>query len=188
MVPEALPMSLHLSDGARVCIIGGGPAGSFAALHLLHLARRRGWKNLEVLIFEPRYFERSGPGGCNRCAGILSYRLLSGMETLELILPEETVQAELHAYSIHLHGSKLRIAQPDPTRRIVTVYRGGGPCMTRDPVSAISFDGFLLTQTCERGAVHVQERAGKVTMGDDKLTIHPTPGRSTPIFWCWPPA
>ncbi len=29
-------MRLKLTDGDRVCIIGGGPAGSFAALHLLH--------------------------------------------------------------------------------------------------------------------------------------------------------
>ena len=46
-------MNLHLSDGDRVCIIGGGPAGSFAALHLLDRASRRGLR-LKVLIFEPR--------------------------------------------------------------------------------------------------------------------------------------
>lgn len=164
-------MSMHLSDGDRVCVLGGGPAGSFAALHLLHLARQRGWKRLEVLIFEPRHFERPGPAGCNRCAGILSYRLLSGMETLDLAIPDDVIQAELHAYTIHLHGSKLRIEQPDPTRRIVTVYRGGGPCMTHDLRPTASFDSFLLTQACERGAVHVQERAVKVTMSDDKLII-----------------
>jgi len=172
VVPEALPMSLHLSDGDRVCVIGGGPAGSFAALHLLHLARQRGWKRLEVLIFEPRHFERPGPGGCNRCAGILSYRLLSGMETLSLTLPDEIVQADLHAYTIHLHGSKLRIEQPDPTRRIVTVYRGGGPCKRRELTPRISFDNFLLHQACERGAVHVQERVKKVTVEGDTVVIH----------------
>ena len=31
-------MDQHLSDGSRVCIVGGGPAGSFAALHLLDQA------------------------------------------------------------------------------------------------------------------------------------------------------
>ena len=67
-------MDQRLSDGSRVCIVGGGPAGCFAALHLLDQAEKQGLR-LEVLIFEPRDFNRPGPSGCNRCAGILSSHL-----------------------------------------------------------------------------------------------------------------
>ena len=48
-------MSIRLQNGSRVCIIGGGPAGSFSALHLLKLAQEHGI-HLDVLIFEPRDF------------------------------------------------------------------------------------------------------------------------------------
>lgn len=34
-------MNLQLTNGSQVCIVGGGPAGSFAALHLLKLAREK---------------------------------------------------------------------------------------------------------------------------------------------------
>jgi len=94
------------------------------------------------------------------------------METLDLTLSEEAVQTELRAYTIHLHGSKLRIEQPDPNRRIVTVYRGGGPCMSRTFDPTASFDNFLLGEACERGATHIQERVGKVTMRNNKVIVH----------------
>ncbi|HZD56385.1 MAG TPA: NAD(P)/FAD-dependent oxidoreductase [Anaerolineales bacterium] len=153
-------MSLKLKDGDRVCIIGGGPAGSFAAIHLLRLARLRGIQ-LEVLIFEPRDFNTPGPGGCNRCAGILSSRLLGALDRLGIGLLEAVVQADLYAYAAHLDGGVLRIERPDPARRIVSVYRGGGPRLNRGEPQA-SFDGFLLSQACAHGAQHVPARVRKV--------------------------
>jgi len=101
-------MDLHLSDNSRVCIVGGGPAGSFAALHLLDQASRQGLQP-EVLIFEPRGFARPGPAGCNRCAGILSSRLLRGLEELGISLPRQIVQADVQSYALNLDGKTLRI-------------------------------------------------------------------------------
>ena len=119
-------MDQHLSDGSRVCIVGGGPAGSFAALHLLDQAAKHGLR-LEVLIFEPRDFTRPGPTGCNRCAGILSSRLIEGVEGLGLSLPAELIQADVQSYAVHLQGQTVRIERPGPQHRILSVYRGGGP-------------------------------------------------------------
>lgn len=162
-------MDLQLVDGARVCIVGGGPAGSFAALHLLRLARERGLR-LEVLIFEPRDFSRPGPGGCNRCAGILSSRLLRGLDSLGLSLPKEAIQAELHAYAVYLDGQVVRIERPDPARRIVSVYRGGGPRLqVGEPVS--SFDDFLLAQACAHGAQHIHARVHHVEWADRPVVL-----------------
>jgi flavin-dependent dehydrogenase len=152
---------LRLADHSRVCIVGGGPAGSFAALHLLHLSKLHNL-HLEVRIFEPRDFSRSGPSGCNRCAGILSSRLWGNLSELGLSLPEEILQAELQHYTIHLDGETIHLDRPDPSRRIVSVYRGGGPRMIEGAPVA-SFDHFLLHQAIERGAIHIQNRVREVS-------------------------
>ncbi len=162
-------MNLSLSDGDRVCIVGGGPAGSFTALHLLRLARFHGL-SLEVTIFEPRDFSMPGPGGCNRCAGILSTRLLDGLERLELELPREVVQAPIRSYAIHIDGDTIPIHQPDPRRRIVSVYRGGGPRLLQSEPLA-GFDGFLLNAATERGARHLRGRVLRIAQ-EDRPVVH----------------
>ena len=143
-----------------MCIIGGGPAGSFAALHLLRLSQLNNL-HLEVLIFEPRDFSRPGPSGCNRCAGILSSRLWSNLSELSLSIPEDIIQADLQSYNIHLDHQSIRLDRPDPSRRIISVYRGGGPRLVQGAPEA-SFDQFLLAQAVNRGAVHIPHRVRSV--------------------------
>ena len=72
IVPMAIQSKreMHLTNDSRVVIVGGGPAGSFAALHLLRYAAQANL-TLGIIIFEARDFNRPGPGGCNKCAGIL---------------------------------------------------------------------------------------------------------------------
>ena len=144
-----------------MCIVGGGPAGSFAALQLLQLSKLHDLQ-LEVRIFEPRDFSRPGPSGCNRCAGLLSSRLWGNLSELGLSIPEDVLQAELQAYSIHLDGETIHLHRPDPDRRIVSVYRGGGPRMLEGAPEA-SFDHFLLQQALTRGAIHIQNRVRDVS-------------------------
>jgi hypothetical protein len=67
--------SLALQDGARVAVMGGGPAGSLFAYFLMDLAQRAGL-SLQVDNYEPRDFSLPGPRGCNMCAGILSESLI----------------------------------------------------------------------------------------------------------------
>jgi flavin-dependent dehydrogenase len=167
-------VDLHLSNGARVCIVGGGPAGSLAALHLEHFARRQGLR-LEIFIFEPRDFSRPGPGGCNRCAGILSSRLLSGLQQLGLSLPTEIIQAELNAYTLCLDGEMLRIERPEHQRRIVSVYRGSGPRLLQGKPVA-SFDHYLLSQACARGAQLISARVRQVSW-EGRPVVHTAQGR-----------
>ncbi len=162
-------MGIRLSDGDRVCIIGGGPAGSFAALQLLAQTDQLGMR-LEVMIFEPRDFSIPGAGGCNRCAGIISTRLIHNLESLEISLPDDVIQSEIRAYSIHLNQEIMKIDRPDPEYRIVSIYRGGGPRL--HPFGSVtSFDGFLLSEACARGAERSRARAIAVTW-DGKPIIH----------------
>jgi flavin-dependent dehydrogenase len=162
-------MKQGLVSGDRVCIIGGGPAGSFAALHLLRQMKDQNLE-LEVLIFESRDFNRPGPSGCNKCAGILSTRLIRGLRSLGLSLPDDIIQSQVHAYAVHLDGDHLRIPNPDPDRQIMSVYRGAGPRMLDgNPVSG--FDQYLLTQACARGARHIRSRVRKVTR-EERPIVH----------------
>jgi flavin-dependent dehydrogenase len=162
-------LDIRLNDGDRVCIVGGGPAGSFSALHLLEMSKRQGLK-LEVLIFEARHFSLAGQGGCKGCAGLLSSRLISGLESLRIILPKEVIQSELRSYSAHIDGELLTIKQPNPFRRIYAIYRGSGPRLSSGGIVR-SFDAFLLAQACERGVRHVPNYVRKITAGE-KPTIY----------------
>lgn len=161
---------MHLVDGSRVVIVGGGPAGSFAALHLLRLATASSLR-LEVIIVEARDFSRAGPAGCNRCAGILSSTLLRSMSGLGLTIPREVIQSEVHAYVLHLaEGKEVKLSQPDPTRQVVSVYRGSGPCRGQEPFPE-SFDRWLLGQARERGAKVVRARVRAVRPGERPLVV-----------------
>ncbi len=141
---------MQLVNGSRVLIVGGGPAGSFTALHLLQLAAEV-HLDLKVILFEPKNFLRPGPAGCNKCAGILSSGLVHSMAQLGLALPPDVIQSQLQAYLLHFEERELLLQPPDPDRKIFSVYRGGGPRLGTPPYPA-SFDYWLQEQACARGA------------------------------------
>lgn len=163
---------MRLRDGSRVCIIGGGPAGSFAALHLQKLAQEQGLRPA-VMIFEPRDHSEPGRASCKGCAGILSANLVRSLDSFGLALPKQVVQAELRAYVLHVYGQVTSIEQPDPRRRILSVYRGAGPRHHQGAPLA-SFDEYLLEQACAHGAQLVprQVRAVEWDNGPVVRTAH----------------
>lgn len=147
---------LRLEEGATVAVIGGGPAGSFAAIHLLRLARERSL-GIRVVIFE--YRRRSVPGtaggpgsdytGCPRCAGGISPRLNEALERLDLPIPAEVVQAQIGAITVQ--GNWKNIVLPVPgDRRMLTVYRGALPFGQHERHQC--FDAWLLDAARDLGA------------------------------------
>ncbi len=160
---------MRLENGSRVVIVGGGPAGSFAALHLLRFAAEADLR-IDVTLLEARDFNRPGPGGCNKCAGILSSTAVRNLQTLGLLLPPDVIQAELEAYVLHLGGAQLPIHRPDPARRIVSVYRGSGPRLGSSPLPH-SFDGWLLDQAQGRGADVRRGRVQTILPGDRPVVV-----------------
>lgn len=152
---------LKLRPGSHVAVIGGGPAGSFFALHLLKGAQAAGLP-LNVTIFERKHFGLPGPAGCNMCAGILSSRVMKGLQELGLTIPASVIMGRLHRYILHWRQTTVVIEQPDPTRQILSVFRGAGPKCGALPPEA-SFDAFLLTQAEAAGATIVPERVLEVS-------------------------
>ncbi|MEW5872109.1 MAG: FAD-dependent oxidoreductase [Chloroflexota bacterium] len=160
---------MQLENNSRVAIIGGGPAGSFTALHLQRFAAHAGLR-LEIAIFELRDFSRPGPRGCNKCAGIISSKTVHNLIALGLSFPDGIILAELNSYVLHLDQNELLIEQPDPDRRIVSVYRGSGPRLGTHP-PPISFDGWLIAQAQARGATLYPERVIAIRAGPRRHTI-----------------
>lgn len=153
---------LRLRNGDRVIVAGGGPAGSFAALHLLKLAHKAGIE-IAVDIYEPR--DLLSPGAtrnCKGCAGILSAGAVRHIAALGLTIPAQVVQSELRVYEIHVGGQVTTLEQPASGRKILSVYRGAGPRHHLGPPIA-SFDGWLLAEAVAAGARHVRARIRSVT-------------------------
>jgi len=147
--PSAQPV-LSLEDGARVAVVGGGPAGSFFAHFLLRMAAEVGL-DVSVDIWEPRSFTRSGPGGCNHCGGIVSESLVQMLATEGINLPLDVAQRGIESYVIHMDVGSVRIACPAGERRIAALYRGNGP-RTGEASPWESFDGFLQKMAVNDGA------------------------------------
>jgi flavin-dependent dehydrogenase len=160
---------MRLADGGRVVIVGGGPAGSLSAIHLLRLAQEAALR-LQVIVFEAADFGRCGRPGCNMCAGILSSQLVRHLNEQGLQLPPEVIQAEVNAYVLHVGNLELRVSRSDPERRIFTVFRGRGPREGGQPRPA-SFDGWLLDQARARGAQARQARVRSVLAGPRPVVV-----------------
>ncbi len=167
--------SKKIETGSKVAIIGGGPAGSFFALYLMHYAEERGICP-EITIYQERNFDELGPKGCKGCAGILSISLLRNLGELGLTIPDEIIQSKVDHYAVHSPFSSISISNPEKETQIVSIYRGGGPRLSGYE-NPISFDGWLLRKVQERGIrvenetvsrIYLKNRA-KVEVGEKQL-------------------
>jgi len=166
----AQPTKRHqLTDGSRVAVVGGGPAGSFFSYFLLQMAQRVGL-DLHVDIFEPRKFEGTGPKSCNMCGGIVSESLVQNLAAEGLTLPPTVVQRSLDSYFLHTDVGDVRIETPAGERRIAAVHRGCGP---RDmkTITTRSFDEYLLQQATGVGAHVVPQRVGVIGRTNGRLSL-----------------
>ena len=109
--------SLVLDSGARVAVIGGGPAGSFFSYYLLDMAERMSIE-LEVDVYEPRDFSRPAPHGCNMCGGIISETLVQNLAADGINLPPSVVQRGIDSYMLHTDVGRVRINTPLQEKRI----------------------------------------------------------------------
>lgn len=150
---------IPLEPGARVVVIGGGPAGAFFAIQLLQRAAKLK-RSVEVLILERHHQPvslmldaGSRPDcwrGCNHCAGGISPAFTDSLRELGLSLPENLVQSRIRRVTIQGHWKNITLEVPEG-REMVSVYRGSRPSRRSD--SQHNFDGFLLRAAQQVGAV-----------------------------------
>jgi len=137
--PDIYP---RLTDGARVAVIGAGPAGTFF-VHLLREHARRVGLNLRLTIFDAKDFTQPGPRGCNMCGGVVAGTLLRRMRESGLEPPPSVVQSVVDGFQLETVAGTVHLHTDDPDENMATVFRGNGP---RDLVLAdnVSFDDYLL--------------------------------------------
>ncbi|WP_165954400.1 NAD(P)/FAD-dependent oxidoreductase [Seongchinamella unica] len=143
---------LCLTDGNRVAVVGGGPAGTLFSRFLMRTLRRIG-THIELDIFEPRNFNYCGPAGCNHCGGVVSESLVQLLAADGIILPDETVQRGIDSYVMHMDVGSVRIDTPLQEKRIAAVYRGHGPKKSEQS-HITGFDHYLLREAVRAGAHH----------------------------------
>jgi flavin-dependent dehydrogenase len=160
---------LRLEDGARVAVIGGGPAGSFFSYFVLEFAARI-HLDIEVNIYEPREFSRPSPQGCNMCGGIISESLVQYLAAEGINLPTTVVQRGIDSYTMHMDVGSSRIATPRQEKRIAAVHRGAGP-RTIHEAKWNSFDGYLLSLAVEKGARVIPKRVSGLVRAEGKPRI-----------------
>lgn len=166
-VPSGRAGRAKLENGARVGVIGGGPAGSLFAYFLLSFARRAE-RVLQVDVFEPRDFTVVGPGGCNMCGGIVSESLVQALAVEGIELPPSVVQRGIDAYVLHTADARLAIETPLKEKRIAAVHRGGGP-RGGEALRWGGLDGYLLGLARGLGASVIPARVTDVGRDDRGL-------------------
>ena len=168
---------LKLEDGARVGVIGAGPAGSLFAYFLLEIASRVDL-DLHVDIFESRDFLQSSPQGCNMCGGIVSESLVQNLAAEGLNLPPSVIQRGIDSYHLHMDVGSVLIETPLHEMRIGAVHRGAGPKDVRER-DWESFDQHLLDRAVGRGARLVRGRVDAVTVEDGRPVVKLRTGQQT---------
>jgi len=163
------PPDLKLTDGSRVGVIGGGPAGSFFSYFLLEMAQRLGIQ-IHVDIYEPRDFFTPSPHGCNMCGGIISETLVQMLATEGIILPPQIIQRGIDSYTLHTDKGKVKIMTPLEEKRIGAVHRGCGPKDVKETKWG-SFDGFLQILAIEKGTHVYREKVTEINFENGRPAI-----------------
>jgi len=154
----------HLTDGAHVAVVGGGPAGSFVTYFVLDMARRIGL-GLSVDLYELRDYNRPGPASCNHCGGIVSESLVQLLAAEGIVLSSDVGQRGLDSYVLHMGVGEVRIDNALHEKRIAAAHRGAGPRGVVDPKWR-SFDGYLQKLAVDHGANMIVDRVSKITLDD----------------------
>jgi flavin-dependent dehydrogenase len=159
---------LKLKNNSRIAIIGGGPAGVFAA-HFIHKYLDEQNKKASITIFDGKDFLRPGPKGCNLCAGVLSDSLSQKLGAEGIVLPDSRIASRVEGYVLHVQGEQIRLSCCDnEIKPITTVFRGNGPRCSTFP-DVISFDDYLLSWVQGKGIEVISQPVWDIKFPKDKM-------------------
>jgi flavin-dependent dehydrogenase len=184
-MPHASSRLVSLRDNDCVAIVGGGPAGSFFAIHLLQEAKRM-HRHLDVVIVEKRGLTDLGTDsfqcrGCNFCAGGISPRLHDILQQHGLVVPEEVIQGHIDYVWIQGQWKNFRLRVPKGMQ-MYSVFRGALP--SRRSGRPGGFDAFLLGEAVKRGARILYGRVEGVaytSSGMPRLMVRTKSGEGTAV-------
>lgn len=153
-----------------MAVVGGGPAGSFFAIHLLRRARELG-RAIDVLIFEKKrevcFYKPSvlcWREGCNYCAGGISPRLADILRANGIVIPADVIESR--ATEVIVHGDWKSIQLPVPrNREMLSVFRGSRPRKRADRHA--NLDTFLLHAAESEGARVITAEVRDFSRTDD---------------------
>ncbi|MEW5815116.1 MAG: hypothetical protein AB1798_06930 [Spirochaetota bacterium] len=157
--------SLSLKNGSTIVIIGAGPAGTFFADFALDIVRSKGL-NISIILFDGKDFTKSGPKGCNLCAGVISETLVERLKARGIVLPGEKVQRKISGYYIHGRAGSFLLSHPQNESRITTVFRGNGPRQSGRETN-VSFDDYLLEHVRNKGLQLIRKSVKRVELPQD---------------------
>ena len=158
-----------LQDGAKIAVLGGGPAGSFFTYFALDFAERMGM-DISVDIYEPKDFSCAGPKGCNNCGGIVSESLIQALATEGVVLSSDVIRRGIESYTLHLEQGSTVIETPFNEQRIAAMFRGIGP-LGSDDKEGESFDNYLLDLCKKSGAKVIPDRVTAAIRTADGVTL-----------------
>jgi flavin-dependent dehydrogenase len=179
-MPRAFPQPVSLRENDCVAVVGGGPAGSFFAIHLLQESKRL-HRPLDVVIVEKRGVMDLGTDsfqcrGCNFCAGGISPRLHEVLQEHGLVVPEEVIQGRIDHVWIQGEWKNFRLRVPKGMQ-MYSVFRGSLP--SRRSGEPGGFDAFLLGEAVRQGARILHGRVEAITYaasGMPRLTLRTKSG------------
>jgi flavin-dependent dehydrogenase len=157
----------------KIVIVGGGPAGSLCAIRLLQEAESAG-KQLRVIVYESKPFQRGGPAGCNFCAGVITARTVEKLHNLGIELAPGVIQRRIDSFYYITEGGETEFSRENQGT-IFSVFRGGGP-RHLDHGPEDSFDGHLLLRAEELGSEIRHERVRNIERSSDGIIKISTDG------------
>jgi len=144
-----------LSDGGRVVIIGGGPAGVACGLACLRLAKVSGLR-IAVTIVEGKEFDEERQ--YNQCLGVLSPPLPALLEhELELPFPWHLSRGEIREYVLRSEHEQLALS--DEHFPSVALRR-------------VQFDAYMLQAARERGVQVLPARAVDLEFHEQGVVVY----------------
>ena len=148
---------LRLENGARIAVLGGGPAGAFFAIHLLRDARNEDLDITVTIIEERVTLDLNGNiqafKGCNFCAGVISPRLQEALAECDIALSQEVVAESFSHIWIHGFWKNFPLRVP-VGQKLFSVFRGSLPPDRKEVPQGVSrgFDEFILQRAIGEGA------------------------------------
>jgi flavin-dependent dehydrogenase len=150
-----------LDHGARVVVVGGGPAGAATALALHHLAQQMD-RQIHIILFEGKVF--AGEHHFNQCVGVLSPPIDTILQDLLGVpFPRHLVQREITGYVLHSDDRAILLESNDPPAYAVR---------------RVQFDNYMLDQVRGCGIEIITGRVTDLEFHADRVIVYGESGKT----------